>query len=414
MLRVVSILELVSLLLIVTNRLTIHSPAITSSGGPLHGLLYLSTIVLALLSPFPATAKWLAAIPGVGGILSLWRAAHVAAAGRARIPASEIDTTLTSEDPTGAAILVHDVAVRLSAGTLIGPLTFTVPRGSITGLIGPNGAGKTTALRMLCGLVAPTSGTIETPEASADSTRRAFSSELGILIDSPGYISGLTARENLLALCRLADWPGEWVDTAIDRVDLADAADQRVSTYSLGMKQRLGLATALLGDPRIVVIDEPTNGLDPRGIAELRTFLRKLRDDGITVLLASHALEEIEELCEHLVAMDHGRVIFHGPPAAMLATIPGAIRCRVLPTERDKVRTVFSGAGHPSEALDEQTLRVSINPTSGGELNRLASTAGVTLHEIVPEHPSLEASFLALTDPETGHSRAPMTVGSLQ
>lgn len=403
--RVVSVLELVSLVAILTNRFTIHSPAITSSGGPIHGLLYASTILLALLLPFPRSAKWLSAVPGFGGLLAIWQARRVAARARAHVsPAPAQKVTLTEADRAGAVIVADAATASLSRTTTIGPLSFTVPRGGITGLIGPNGAGKTTALRMMCRLVAVTGGSI-TPadeEAAKDVAKRA-TPPIGVLIDSPGFIPGLTGRENLLALTRLAGWPSTLADRALDRVGLSSSANQHVGTFSLGMKQRLGLATALLGEPRIVILDEPTNGLDPRGTLDLRSFLRSLANEGITVIIASHALDEIEELCDHVVVMDHGSVFFNGPPERMLETIPRSIRCTPSdPATLSVLVEAFERDGHSVTALDDAAALVPGDAALGGRLNQIARDAGITLSEISPQRPTLQDAFLALT----GHTNA--------
>ena len=410
--RIVSALELVSLVLILTNRLTVHSPAITSSGGPVHGLLYVSTILFALLLPFPRSAKWLAVIPGIGGLLALRRARRVEArdARQGAAAVSVIDVTpLTEAERAEAVVVVEGATAVLSRSVQIGPLTFTVPRGGITGLIGPNGAGKTTALRMLCGLVSPSAGSITlrnegdvadsavvTSTAAGADARGA--APTGVLIDSPSFIPGLTAHANLLALTRLAGWPPQFVDHALERVGIADAADRRVGTFSLGMKQRLGLAAALLGQPDIVILDEPTNGLDPRGTIELRHFLRTLAEDGITIIIASHALDQIEELCDHVVAMNHGHVFFNGAPTRMTAQLSAGIRCGTdTPAALAAAVDALRRDGLTALPVDDVTVFVPGDPALGERVNRVTADAGVLLSEISPQRPTLQEAFLALT-----------------
>lgn len=398
--RIVSALELLSLAVIVTNRLTVHLPVVTSTGGPVHGLLYVSTILLALFLPFPRASKWLAAIPAIGGLLALWWA------GRKQATADGMDervtphhVTVTAAQQKSGVVVANRVTATLSAATRVGPLSFAVPRGSITGVVGPNGAGKTTALRLVCGLVSPTSGSVT---VGAEDGRPGSVPRVGVLIDSPGLLPSLTARENLLVLTRLAGWAPSAADRALARVGMTYAADSRVSTFSLGMRQRLGLAAALLGDPEVVILDEPTNGLDPLGKRELRDFLRTLRTSGTTVVLASHALEEVEELCDHLIAMDHGRVVFHGAPAEMLATIPETILCRTeKPSGLSAAAAAFVGAGYGVE-YGPDAVRVWAGIADGGTLNRLASDAGATLSEISPTRPTLEQAFLGLTARSVG------------
>lgn len=399
--RIVSSLEFLSLVVILTNRFTIHSPAVTSSGGPIHGLLYVSTIVMALLLPFPRSAKWLAAVPGIGGLLALRRAGRVAAARAVAVPTTP-PQEIELDERAHAAVVVDGAVVELARSSVVGPLAFAVPKGGITGVIGPNGAGKTTALRMMCGLIAPQRGAITVlPDDEPAGEEGRPAQPIGVLIDSPGFVPGLSARKNLLSLTRLAGWSPLLVDRALERVGLSAAADQRVGTFSLGMKQRLGLAAALLGEPRIVILDEPTNGLDPRGTLELRSFLRSLTDEGITVLIASHALDEIEELCDHLVAMDRGRIVFTGEPERLLDTLPSTLRCGVGdPADlRDLVGALEHG-GHSPRVLDDVTVLVSGGGALGARLNQLAQDGGVTLSEITPRRPTLQEAFLALTDPD--------------
>ncbi|AMY20687.1 MULTISPECIES: ATP-binding cassette domain-containing protein [Nocardiaceae] len=400
--RVVSSLELFSLLTIVVNRVTVHYPAITATGGPIHGLLYVATIVLALLLPFPRSAKWLAVIPGVGGILALWRARYIGAVADAQPTAGHaFDVELTEGDRSTAAVVVDCATATLSNATKIGPLTFSVPRGRITGLIGPNGAGKTTALRMLCGLVESDAGGICVEPSDCNDTAHCAHTggspaDLGVLIESPGFLPGLTARQNLRVLTRLAGWADEVADTALERVGLTESADRRVSTYSLGMKQRLGLAAALLGHPSTIILDEPTNGLDPHGIVELRTFLRSLATDGVTVIIASHALDEIEELCDHVVAMNHGRVMFNGSPNRLLESRSGTIRCRTDdPAATRAVLEIFTGQGHSAQLDHDGAIVVMGEPHIAATLNDSAFAAGVVLTEISPVRPTLTDAFLA-------------------
>ena len=413
--RIVSALELVSLVVILTNRFTVHSPAITSSGGPVHGLLYVSTIVFALLLPFPRSAKWLAVIPGIGGLLALRRARLVSL----RTAVSDFavekprERVVLSEEDRREAVAVVEGAVACFARSLeVGPLTFTVPEGGVTGLIGPNGAGKTTALRMLCGLVAPAAGTVTVRSASGVEEEAAETAPVaGVLIDSPGFIPGLTAHANLLALTRLAGWPPQFVDHALERVGLADASGRRVGTFSLGMKQRLGLAAALLGKPRVVILDEPTNGLDPRGTIELRAFLRALAAEGITVIIASHALDEIEELCDHVVAMNRGHVVFNGPPVEMTSPLSAGIRCAARDPEALVIAAeALAHDGLPVRLVDDVTAFIAGDADVGERVNRVAAGAGVFFSEISPRRPSLQEAFLQLTS--EGGADAPHPVGA--
>ena len=195
-------------------------------------------------------------------------------------------------------------------------LSFTVPPGQVTGFLGPNGAGKTTTLRMLLGLVRPDAG-----EALVDGRRYADLpapvSVVGAVLEATAFHPGRTARVHLRALCLAAQLPGARVDEVLDTVDLASAADRRVGGFSLGMRQRLALASALLGDPAALVLDEPANGLDPEGVHWLRGFLRAFATDGRTVLVSSHGLAELARTADRVVVVNHGRLVAEGSVAEL-------------------------------------------------------------------------------------------------
>ncbi len=195
-------------------------------------------------------------------------------------------------------------------------LSFTVPPGQVTGFLGPNGAGKTTTLRMLLGLVRPDAG-----EALVDGRRYADlpapASLVGAVLEATAFHPGRTARVHLRALCLAARLPGARVDEVLDTVDLTAAADRRVGGFSLGMRQRLALASALLGDPEALVLDEPANGLDPEGVHWLRGFLRAFATDGRTVLVSSHGLAELARTADRVVVVNHGRLVAEGTVAEL-------------------------------------------------------------------------------------------------
>src|ERR1700761_5806726 len=193
-----------------------------------------------------------------------------------------------------------------------------IPRGSVSGFVGPNGAGKTTTIRMLLGLVRPTAGGGQVLGGSlADPA--SYLDRVGALIESPAFYPQLSGRDNLRALARLGRIPLSAVAPALERAGLSARADDRYRTYSLGMKQRLGIAAALLPAPELLILDEPTNGLDPAGIREMRGVMRGLADRGITVLVSSHLLAEIEAVCDQLVMIESGRIVFQGAVEGLLA-----------------------------------------------------------------------------------------------
>ena len=208
-------------------------------------------------------------------------------------------------------IEVDSLTKRYRNTTAVDGLTFTVGRGSVVGLLGANGSGKTTTMRMLLGLAAPTTG-------RATIGGRAYANipdparEVGAVLDAAQFHPGRTGRNHLRVFAKAAGVPPTRVDTLLRQTDLEDAAHKRVGKYSLGMRQRLALATALLGDPRVLVLDEPANGLDPHGIRWLRDFLRAQRDEGRTVLLSSHVLAEVAQVVDHVIVLAKGRLVAEG------------------------------------------------------------------------------------------------------
>ncbi|GAA0963581.1 ABC transporter ATP-binding protein [Virgisporangium aurantiacum] len=208
-------------------------------------------------------------------------------------------------------IEVDSLTKRYDKTTAVDGLSFTVTGGSVVGLLGANGSGKTTTMRMLLGLAAPTTGRATIggrPYAAIPHPAR----EVGAVLDAAQFHPGRTGRNHLRVFAKAADVPKTRVDALLAQVDLEDAARKRVGKYSLGMRQRLALATALLGDPRVLVLDEPANGLDPHGIRWLRDFLRAQRDEGRTVLLSSHVLAEVAQVVDHVVVLAKGRLVAQG------------------------------------------------------------------------------------------------------
>ena len=277
-------------------------------------------------------------------------------------------------------------------------LDLDIPAGGVVGFVGPNGSGKSTTIRMLLGLIRPTSGSATVLGHSiADPVR--YAARVGALIESPAFVPGISARANLESMARLRGTPGGRVDQVLDIVGLADRADTRVREYSLGMKQRLGIAIALLPDPEVLVLDEPTNGLDPAGIVEIRTLLRRLGDEGRTVLVSSHLLSEIEAAADRVVMIRFGRLLFSGP----LATLQQQEERRFVEVEAEHVED------HPrllarylalglAAAPEGASIRVEIEPARSVELNRAAIEMGIVLRRVEPHQETLEDIFLRMTD----------------
>jgi ABC-2 type transport system ATP-binding protein len=274
-------------------------------------------------------------------------------------------------------------------------VSFTVRRGAIVGILGPNGAGKTTTLRALLGLVEPTAGT-----ALFGATRYRDlphpSRLVGAMLDANVGHPGRTATGHLRVLASAMDVPPWRVASVLERVGLAEAAKRRVGGFSQGMRQRLGLAGALLGEPEILVLDEPTNGLDPDGIRWLRHTLRDFAANGGTVLLSSHVLAEVAQTADEIVVIDHGTVLAQSPAAEFTGHVNGRAASRVRTDSPTVLAAALAAAGHRYEPLDGDVLRVeAITPE---ELGRLAADAGAVVYELGAEVVDLETAFFDLTE----------------
>jgi ABC-2 type transport system ATP-binding protein len=211
------------------------------------------------------------------------------------------------------AIEVHGLTKRFGERTALADLDLTVPRRSVFGFLGPNGAGKTTLIRLLLGLTRPSEGSMRLLGASLPEERSTALARVGAIVEEPRFHRFLTGRENL-AIAAAARSPEAQarIEDVLARVGMSDRADDRVKSYSLGMRQRLGVARALLADPELLILDEPTNGLDPAGIHEFRRMIRQFVEDGMTVLLSSHLLDEVEKVADYVAIVDQGRVVLQG------------------------------------------------------------------------------------------------------
>jgi ABC-2 type transport system ATP-binding protein len=280
-----------------------------------------------------------------------------------------------------------------------------LPTGVVGGFVGPNGAGKTTTIQLLLGLVRPTSGVAKVLGESIEHPER-YLRRVGALIESPSFYPALSGRRNLEVLTRLGRLDKSRIDTVLAQVELTARANDRVKTYSLGMKQRLGVAAALLPDPELVILDEPTNGLDPAGIREMRSVMRGLADRGITVLVSSHLLREIEAICDHLMMIDHGRIVFQGPISGLLeAQHTGIVARAEHATDLEKLLALCVSAGKQAR-IDGDVLRVSAEEGWAAELNRQAFAAGITLSGLEVSRASLEDAFFAITDQDDAERAA--------
>ncbi len=269
-------------------------------------------------------------------------------------------------------------------------LSFTVPAGTITGFLGPNGAGKTTTLRCLLGLVSPTSGTATIGgRAYADLPHP--SATVGAMLEASSFHPARSGRDHLLVYCTVNGFPDRRADEVLDVVGLVKAAGQKVRGYSMGMRQRLGLAAALLGDPRVLILDEPANGLDPEGIAWLRRFLRRMAEDGRTVLVSSHVLSEVEQTVDNVLIINRGSLVRQGSIEELVEH--EGLTVLVRGPDLDRLAAVLP---EPATAQrQDSTLRITGLTTD--EVGHLAFTERVELHELTTERSDLEQVFFALT-----------------
>jgi ABC-2 type transport system ATP-binding protein len=284
----------------------------------------------------------------------------------------------------------------------VNDLSFTVEPGTVTGFLGPNGAGKTTTLRMLLGLVNPDSG-----QATINGRRyvelESPSSQVGAVLEASGFHPGRSARNHLRVYCTVNGYPASRADQVLDMVGLAEAADRKVGGYSLGMRQRLALAAALLGDPGVLLLDEPANGLDPEGIVWMRRRLRDFAAEGRTVLVSSHVLSEMQQLVDHVVIIDHGRLVQQGPLADLSAGET------VVLVRTPQVEELKAALGPDVQVTPEGHDGLRIIGVDVGEVGRIARERQVERHTLTTETRGLEEAFFALTA-GAAHQAAPPAV----
>ena len=294
-----------------------------------------------------------------------------------------------------AVISVQDVTKTFGKVSAVQNLSFEVEAGTITGFLGPNGAGKTTTLRILLGLVRPTSGTALVDGVPyARLGHPAFT--VGAALEATGFHPGRTGRDHLRVLARPHGIPVSRVDAVLDEVDLTHVAHRRVGAYSLGMRQRLGLAGALLGDPAVLVLDEPANGLDPAGVHWLRSFLRARADAGAAVLVSSHQLAELALSADQVVIIQRGRLVTQGSVAELTRGHRAGVR--VSTPQVHRLRAALAARGIPAEATGPDELLV--RGTTPQVVGQAVAEAGLVVYELAVVERDLEAAFLELTDPE--------------
>jgi ABC-2 type transport system ATP-binding protein len=268
-----------------------------------------------------------------------------------------------------------------------------IPAGSAFGYLGPNGAGKTTLIRMLLGLTSVSSGEVSILGHSMPSGRAQALARVGAIVEEPRFHHYLTGRENLrIAAAAREPEAHTRIDPALERVGLTKRADERVKAYSLGMRQRLGVARALLGDPELLILDEPMNGLDPAGIEEFRLMMRTLVDEGRTVVLSSHLLDEVEKTCDAIAIVDQGKVVVQGSIDELTGDASSVI---VATGDDDRAHALLAGYG--AERIDGGLRVRSEDDSTTASINRSLDEAGLDVHRLEPERISLERRFLEIT-----------------
>jgi ABC-2 type transport system ATP-binding protein len=300
---------------------------------------------------------------------------------------------------TSTALSVTGLTKRYGDRNAVDNLSIELPAGVVAGFVGPNGAGKTTTMAMLLGLVRPTTGTGTVLGASIEDPAT-YLPRVGALIESPAFYPSLTGAENLRVFATIGAQDTARIPELLETVGLDGRGDDRYRSYSLGMKQRLGIAAALLGDPDLLILDEPANGLDPQGVREMRSLIGRLAGTGRTVLVSSHDLSELEQVCDWLVLIDTGRALYQGPTSDLLKG--GATGLIVVPQRADDypaLRELLVNRGH-EVALGDDRLTVSVNGADiddiAASVNRAAFDAGMVLVELSPNRTTLEDRYLSM------------------
>jgi ABC-2 type transport system ATP-binding protein len=299
------------------------------------------------------------------------------------------------------AVEVHGLYKRFGANTAVNGVELTVPRGSAFGYLGPNGAGKTTLMRVLLGLTHADAGSMSILGHAVPKHRDKALTRVGAIVDEPRFHQHLTGRENLAVLASSREpAAADRVDPSLDRVGLGRRADDKVAGYSMGMRQRLGVAACLLGDPELLILDEPMNGLDPAGMSDMREMILSFVDEGRTVVLSSHLLDEVQRTCDSVAIVDRGTVIRQGPIAELLAgtSVVLEVECSEPERARRLIERVAAGA---SVDLVPFGLSATLPPGTGrdlvAEISRVLVEGGIDLYRIQPLQASLESWFLEVT-----------------
>ena len=320
--------------------------------------------------------------------------------------------TRAQTDPESAiAYAVQTKGLQKSYGgrIVVDDVDLHLPTGVVSGFVGPNGAGKTTTIRMLLGLVRPTAGSGHV--LGQPITRPThYLPQVGALIEGPAFTPSLSGADNLRVLARAGGLSTGRVGEVLERVGLGDRGDDAYKAYSLGMKQRLGIAAALLPQPKLLILDEPTNGLDPAGIVQVRDLISSFRDEGMTVFVSSHLLAEIEQVADHLVMIQEGKLVFQGPVQELVAAqVPELLATPERPQDLDLVADIAAALGWQANVTDgvvRVQMPVKLNQAQHAErateLNRRAHGVGVILSRLEIRQPTLEQAFFTVTGTASG------------
>lgn len=317
-------------------------------------------------------------------------------------PAAHVAPRPPVTPPQGWAVETHHLTKRFGQNLAVDDVELLVPRGCAFGYLGPNGAGKTTLMRTLLGLTHADGGTMELLGIPVPKDRAHALKRVGAIVDEPRFHAHLSGRENMQILAAARGSGADTrIDSALHRVGLEGRGNDRVGSYSMGMRQRLGVASCLLGDPELLILDEPMNGLDPAGMQEMRAIIKSLVDEGRTVMLSSHLLDEVERTCDALAIVDHGRVIQQGPIVELLRGAGGVVVRVDCSAPEMAVHALAPAAFVVSTAIDADRLSVTLPEEADramvAEINRLIVESGVAVYRLEEVRTTLEDWFLAVT-----------------
>jgi len=297
-------------------------------------------------------------------------------------------------------ISIRDLNKKFGNIHAVNNLSFDIKKGNVYGILGPNGSGKSTTLGIILNVVNKTSGSFSWFDGSL-STHQALK-KVGAIIERPNFYPYMTASQNLKLVCKIKGIPFTKIDEKLKTVNLFERRNSKFKTFSLGMKQRLAIASALLNDPEILILDEPTNGLDPQGIHEIRKIIKDIAGNGTTILLASHLLDEVEKVCSHVVVIREGIKLYSGRVDEMTAS-HGLFELKVEKNPEKLIELLSSYEGIASTKIDEENkITATLNkPISASEINNYVFKNGLVLDHLVKRKPSLEQQFLTLTNNST-------------